>query len=320
MPIDNFSHQDSPVVSGSAEGIPFVPDHSNNVGLLRNFNPSFEASQGPLPKLSITGLPEGGMLPTANGPHRFARTGNDPAQVQRVPGDGRTTTPPSPQTILNQTDVRIQNQAQPVEGGIRNADHRPQSPFPQNTEGGFTPDQLSEIFRMRDRAMSLHRGEQPAVRTTDGTNRANDIRPANDTRLPNDKNPPTDRPNQKKVKFETSEIDQAIEAARQLDKPLIVKLGFPGCGACQRMSRDSWPHVKDQLAQDAVFVDVNVQESEEAAARFPAQSYPTVIGYRVTTDGAGRTSLQEIGRDGFMDRNALSSFLSRISVQHGQQR
>lgn len=86
------------------------------------------------------------------------------------------------------------------------------------------------------------------------------------------------------------------------------------------MSRDSWPHVKDQLAQDAVFVDVNVQESEEAAARFPAQSYPTVIGYRVTTDGAGRTSLQEIGRDGFMDRNTLSSFLSRISMHHREQR
>lgn len=315
MPIDNFTQQDSPVVQGSAEGVPFVADRGNNVGLIRNFNQSCDVSQGALPKLSITGLPEDGMLPTANGPQARVQTADVQPQIQGVRNDGRTVVAPSPQRRLNQTDVRIPSQDfRPIQGDRQNADFRPQSPFPQNTEGGFTPDQLSEIFRMRDRAISLHRGEKPTVGTTDGTSKPSDTRNPNDTRQPNDA-----LPNQK-VKFETSEIDQAIETARRLNKPLIVKLGFPGCGACQKMGRESWPYVKDQLARDAVFVDVNVMESEEASVRFPAQSYPTVIGYKVTTDGAGRPSLHEIGRDQFMDRNRLSSFLSDISQRHKGQR
>jgi|AGTN01.2.fsa_nt_gi Thioredoxin. len=318
MPIDNFAQQDSPVVQGSAEGAPLVADRSNNVGLIRNFNQACDVSQGALPRLSITGLPEDGMLPTANGPHSRVRTADAQPQVQPVRNDGRTTVgPPSPQT--QGQDYR------PIQGDRQNADFRPQSPFPQNTDGSFSPDQLSEIFRMRDRAMSLHRGEKPTIGTTDGTSKPNGPRIPTDTRNPNDR-PPNDtkRPNDalpnEKVKFETSEIDQAIETARRLNKPLIVKLGFPGCGACQKMGRESWPYVKDQLAKDAVFVDVNVTESEEAAARFPARSYPTVIGYNVTTDGAGKSSLQEIGRDQFMDRNRLSSFLSDISQRYRGQR
>lgn len=315
MPIDNFAQQDSPVVPGSAEGAPLVADRSNNVGLIRNFNQSCDISSGALPKLSITGLPEDGMLPTANGPQRVLRTADAQPQIQPARNDGRiTVSPPSPQNLLNRTDVRIPTQDnRPVQGDKQNADFRPQSPFPQNTEGGFTPDQLSEILRMRDRAISLHRGEKPTVGTTDGISKPPEIRNPNDIRKPNDA-----QPNQK-VKFETSEIDQAIETARRLNKPLIVKLGFPGCGACQKMGQQSWPHVKDQLAKDAVFLDVNVMESEQAAARFPADSYPTVIGYKVTTDGAGRSSLQEIGRDGFMDKNRLSSFLSGISQRHRDQ-
>ncbi len=192
----------------------------------------------------------------------------------------------------------------------RPADGRPQgdrpvspTPAPGNN---FTPQQISDILRMRDRALDLNR-TQPQTRPGETTP---DIRPIR----PNGPNGPTDRV--EKTSFATNEVDQAIEAAKRSGRPLVVKVGFPGCPGCDRMTSGSWPQVQQDLQRNAIFLDVNVNADASAGQRFPATSYPTVLVYNVADGTLNENNI--VSRGSFMNANRLRTFLSDAYQRHSR--
>ena len=181
----------------------------------------------------------------------------------------------------------------------------------KGAEGGakpsssFSPEQLKQILSMRDRAMQLHKenaqaerdGRIPGIRRPDAPGADDVIRPLDKV---------------DKYKFETFEANEAFEAARKSGRPIVVKVGYPGCGACRQMSRNSWPSVEQDLKENAIFLDVNINQDSSAPGRYGTRSYPTVIVF----DPSNPSNPRELSRDQYMGASELKNFLHDAFKKH----
>ncbi|MBX9691133.1 MAG: thioredoxin family protein [Cyanobacteria bacterium] len=270
-------------------------------------------------------------LPTRNY-YASAQTEGQTGPYGQRPGPrpNRPDNPPQPRP-----DNPPQPRPQPVNPVPQPTDNRPPTdtrppgdrpnpnPFQPGANPGagnnFSPQQISEILRMRDRALELNR-TQPQTPPTDTRpdTRPTDNRPQRPDRpnRPNRPNRPDDRV--QRTSFETNEVDQAIEAARQSGRPLVVKVGFPGCPGCDRMTSGSWPSVQQDLQQNAIFLNVNVRADRNAGNRFPADSYPTVLVYNVADGTLNNNNI--VARDSYMNASQLRQFLSNAYDRHRNNR
>jgi thiol-disulfide isomerase/thioredoxin len=177
----------------------------------------------------------------------------------------------------------------------------PFAPVPMSASG-FTADQVRSILTDRDRAIALNRGQKP----TDVTPGIGPIVPSPDRRNPF--KPDTviqpDRTRPEKTEYlNEGEFDQAVKAAADSGRPLVVSFTRPGCGYCTDIEDKSWPSQSGLVGDNAVRAKVDGWQNKELAAKYGVKSYPTTVVINPK-------NMNLLGKEvGFIGPEQLSSFL-----------
>ena len=87
------------------------------------------------------------------------------------------------------------------------------------------------------------------------------------------------------------------------EKPVFVDFYADWCGPC-RMLAPVLSSLAEKYAGEAVFVKVNVDESEEAAIEHGISSIPNVIAFK-----EGKAEANQLG---FVPEAALEAFIKRV--------
>ena len=87
------------------------------------------------------------------------------------------------------------------------------------------------------------------------------------------------------------------------EKPVFVDFYADWCGPC-RMLAPVLSELSEKYADKAVFVKVNVDESEEAAIEHGISSIPNVIAFK-----GGKAVANQLG---FVPASALESFIEKV--------
>jgi len=107
--------------------------------------------------------------------------------------------------------------------------------------------------------------------------------------------------------FSDLSYEKALEASREQQKVLLVKATAEWCGPCKRMDRTTWRDEKvvAWVKENAIAIQVDVDEEPELSRRLRVRAMPTTIGYR-----AG----EEVDRAvGYIDGAAMLSFAQAVS-------
>lgn len=96
---------------------------------------------------------------------------------------------------------------------------------------------------------------------------------------------------------------QEAMAATENPRPVVISFGAPWCGWCRKMESDTFADPKlDGLAEQFVWVKVDVDEQQEIAARFQVHAVPQTI----VLDEKGRI----LGsKGGYLSTDKLIAFL-----------
>ncbi len=87
------------------------------------------------------------------------------------------------------------------------------------------------------------------------------------------------------------------------EKPVFVDFYADWCGPC-RMLAPALSALAEKYAEQAVFVKVNVDESEEAAMEHGISSIPNVIAFK-----GGKAVANQLG---FVPEGALEAFIKSV--------
>ena len=87
------------------------------------------------------------------------------------------------------------------------------------------------------------------------------------------------------------------------EKPVFVDFYADWCGPC-RMLAPALSALAEKYAEQAVFVKVNVDESEEAAMEHAISSIPNVIAFK-----GGKAVANQLG---FVPEGALEAFIKSV--------
>jgi thioredoxin len=107
--------------------------------------------------------------------------------------------------------------------------------------------------------------------------------------------------------FSRMNFDAAKSQAQENGKLLLVDFTASWCGPCQQMERTTWvdPKVAAWVSQNAVAVQVDVDQQKDVASQLHIQAMPTVIVFRGD---------QEIARTvGFMKADQLLQWLGNVT-------
>src|SRR5687768_11808988 len=79
--------------------------------------------------------------------------------------------------------------------------------------------------------------------------------------------------------------EAALERAKAEKKLLLLDFTASWCAPCKKMEKDTWAaeDVRKWLAENALAIQIDVDEQKELAERFKIEAMPTVIALR---DGA----------------------------------
>ncbi len=86
-----------------------------------------------------------------------------------------------------------------------------------------------------------------------------------------------------------SEFKQAVEAAKNANKPLLVAFYGPGCPPCKQMDSVTYPDtsVKEELSR-WVLIRVDVAEHSEVAELFDVSGIPVAVAVKGSGEELGR--------------------------------
>ncbi len=177
----------------------------------------------------------------------------------------------------------------------------PFAPAPMSASG-FTADQVRSILTDRDRAIALNRGQKP----TDVNPGIGPIVPAPDGRNPfkPDAVVKPDRTRPEKTEYlNEGEFNQALKAAADSGRPLVVSFTRPGCGYCTDIENESWPSQSSLVGESAVRAKVDGWQNQELAAKYGVKGYPTTVVINPKT-------MNLLGKEvGFIGPEKLGTFL-----------
>jgi len=240
----------------------FTNFNSCDSGTVFTGNTSDTASATALGKLPVVEL-DGSAEPHRSAEQFALAKGNSGVGV--LP-DFRDFPPPMPSVVRPDAAVI------PKDGTIR-----PGAIAPAPMVGSFTAEQVRLVLADRDRALALHRGQQPRDLPEPGVS---PIAPAPDRLFPGLPKPdgqhdPTDR-RPSKVEF-TDNFDNARQAALDSGRPLIISFSKPGCGACTQLDSQAWPNQTALVNDNAIRVKLNGSRNQELAQRYGVTAYPTTV-------------------------------------------
>lgn len=85
-------------------------------------------------------------------------------------------------------------------------------------------------------------------------------------------------------------FEDALDIARQTERPVLVDIWAPWCGWCHKMQKESYPKLPNELAQEFVLTRLNRDDHEtehkykgqklssmRLAQKLKAQTVPTVV-------------------------------------------
>ncbi len=100
--------------------------------------------------------------------------------------------------------------------------------------------------------------------------------------------------------FQDLTLDEAIEKSVEADRLLIVDATAEWCGPCKQMDATTWvdPGVVSWIEENAIAIQVDVDEREAEAERLNIQAMPTLVIYR-----EGEVFDRSVG---FLDAETLS--------------
>lgn len=113
--------------------------------------------------------------------------------------------------------------------------------------------------------------------------------------------------------FNEKQYGQALTKAAEEGKPVVIKVGTEWCGPCQAMKRNTLENaaVKQNLKDNAVFLDVDADRAEALARSLGVDSYPTTIVAAIKKNAQGQLELQPLkAKSGYMDANGFNKFLN----------
>ncbi len=90
-----------------------------------------------------------------------------------------------------------------------------------------------------------------------------------------------------------SEFGSGLERAGAEGKPMVVFFFTTWCGYCRKMDRETWndPAVIDEMSKNFIAARVDVERSQELAAPYAIETYPTIV----MLDDAGREISRAVG-------------------------
>lgn len=107
-----------------------------------------------------------------------------------------------------------------------------------------------------------------------------------------------------------TDVQEAVAAARESQRPILVFVTAEGCGYCRKMERQTWADssVVDAVARSYVPLRLDAEVHPELIQRLRIEAFPTVLLF--TPEGQ-----LDRGRRGFLAPQGMLRLLEKTSPQ-----
>jgi thiol-disulfide isomerase/thioredoxin len=126
-----------------------------------------------------------------------------------------------------------------------------------------------------------------------------------------------------KDKYDTKNVDEAVEASIKNNVPMVVHIGAPWCGPCLKMEKEVWPGVEKDLKGKAAFVhlDGDAIMNEKVGGKNAeklvkgVESFPTIRVVQPSRDKDGNVTFKTLSENvGGMDDARVRDMMTKAKI------